>query len=213
LAFLAVSSFVIPVTSRASSDAGSEPNSGLEEIVVTAEKRTSTVQSTPISITAISGEQLAAQGLSTVEEVAAETPGVSMRTAGPGQTEFEMRGLASSGGVAPTVGFYLDETPLSPAAASLNGKVVIDPDSFDLNRVEVLRGPQGTLYGSGSMGGTIKLITNAPALGKFEGAVDASVSGTQGGGLNRGSSLQGACGVMWLQLRSPMCLRTRTLNS
>jgi outer membrane receptor protein involved in Fe transport len=82
-----------------------------------------------------------------------------MRTAGPGQTEFEMRGLASSGGVAPTVGFYLDETPLSPAAASLNGKVVIDPDLFDLSRIEVLRGPQGTLYGSGSMGGTIKLIT------------------------------------------------------
>jgi iron complex outermembrane receptor protein len=66
--------------------------------------------------------------------------------------------------------------------------VVIDPDLFDLSRIEVLRGPQGTLYGSGSMGGTIKLITNAPVLDKFEGAVDTAVSGTQGGGLNRGGS-------------------------
>ena len=71
-----------------------------------------------------------------------------------------MRGLSSSGGSAPTVGFYLDDYPLTPPAAALNGKVVIDPDLFDLNRVEVLRGPQGTLYGSGSMGGTIKLVTN-----------------------------------------------------
>lgn len=127
----------------------------LEEVVVTAEKRVSTVQSTPISITAVTGEQLAARGISTVEELAATTPGISMRTAGPGQTELEIRGLSSSGGAAPTVGFYLDEVPLSPAAASLNGRVVIDPDLYDLKRVEVLRGPQGTLYGSSSMGGTI----------------------------------------------------------
>jgi outer membrane receptor protein involved in Fe transport len=160
----------------------------LEEIVVTAEKRVSTVQSTPISITAVSGEQLAAQGIATVEDLAATTPGISMRTAGPGQTEFEMRGLSSSGGSAPTVGFYLDEVPLSPAAASLNGRVVIDPDLYDLRRVEVLRGPQGTLYGSGSMGGTIKLVTNPPALGKFDTSEEVSVSNTQGGGTNPGAS-------------------------
>jgi outer membrane receptor protein involved in Fe transport len=160
----------------------------LDEIVVTAEKRAETIQNTPISITAFTGDQLVAQGLSKVEDLVALTPGLSMRTAGPGQTEYEMRGLSSSGGSAPTVGFYLDETPLTPPAASITGRVVIDPDLFDLSRVEVLRGPQGTLYGSGSMGGTIRLITNSPKLGEVEGAVEGIFSDTHGGGFNPGAN-------------------------
>jgi outer membrane receptor protein involved in Fe transport len=156
----------------------------LEEIVVTAEKRSSTVQTTPFSVTALSGDQLQAQGINDVAAIAANTPGISMRTSGPGETELEMRGMASSGGSSPTVGFYLDETPLTPPAASLNGKVVIDPDLFDLNRVEVLRGPQGTLYGAGSMGGTIRMITNAPEFNKFSSNVEGILSGTEGGGVN-----------------------------
>jgi len=156
----------------------------LDEIVVTAEKRASTVQETPISMTAVSGDQLQAQGVGDVRGVIAEVPGISMRYAGPGQTELEMRGLASSGGASPTVGFYLDETPLTSSANSQNGKVVIDPSLFDLNRVEILRGPQGTLYGSGSMGGTVKLVTNAPRTEQMEGNFDATVSDTQHGGAN-----------------------------
>ncbi len=164
----------------------STSSSELEEIVVTAEKRDSTVQKTPISLTAISGDQLEAQGTSGVLGLMGEFPGISMRYEGPGQTELEMRGLASSGGASPTVGFYLDETPLSPAAGALVGKVVIDPDLFDLNRAEVLRGPQGTLYGSGSMGGTVRLITNQPNLAKTEANVEATLSDTPAGGLNPG---------------------------
>jgi iron complex outermembrane receptor protein len=161
----------------------------LEEIVVTAEKRSSTVQDTPISMTAMSGDLMQQEGISDLTGVVQAVPGISVRTAGPGQTELEMRGLSSSGGSAPTVGFYLDDYPLTPPAAALNGKVVIDPDLFDLNRVEVLRGPQGTLYGSGSMGGTIKLVTNPAKLNEFEGAVEAIGSGTTGGGFNRGGNL------------------------
>src|SRR5580692_10946722 len=158
----------------ADSTAGSaDRRDALEEIVVTAEKRASTVQDTPISMSALSGELLQQEGITGLTGVVQAVPGISMRTAGPGQTELEMRGLSSSGGSSPTVGFYLDDYPLTPAAAALNGKVVIDPDLFDLNRVEVLRGPQGTLYGSGSMGGTVKLVTNDPVLNKFEGSVDA----------------------------------------
>ncbi len=164
-------------------------SSGLEEIVVTAEKRNSTVQNTPISMAAISGDDLTAKGISSVEAIAGKVPGVSMRTAGPGQTEYEMRGLTSAGGSAATVGFYIDETPLSASAVALNGRTVIDPDLFDLNHVEVLRGPQGTLYGSGSMGGTIKLVTNQPKLGVLEGATDLNVSDTKHGGANGGGSL------------------------
>src|SRR3984957_7593308 len=161
----------------------------LTEIVVTAEKRASTVQDTPISMTAMTGELMRQEGITTLTDVIAAVPGISMRTAGPGQTELEMRGLSSSGGAAPTVGFYMDDYPLSPPAAALNGKVVVDPDLYDLNRVEVLRGPQGTLYGSGSMGGTVKLVTNAPKINDLEGAVEATGASQSGGGFNRGGNL------------------------
>jgi len=161
------------------------PSQELQEIVVTAEKRDSTVQKTPISITAISGLDLQAQGLSDMTSVAQQVPGVSFKTSGPGQTEFEMRGLTSTGGESPTVGFYLDDAILTPAAMAQNGKTVIDPSLFDLNRVEVLRGPQGTLYGAGSMGGTIKLVTNQPDPKAFAANVELIGSGTtNGGGFN-----------------------------
>src|ERR1700682_1612329 len=162
---------------------------GLPEITVTAEKFKSTIQNTPISMSALSGDQLTAAGLTRIEDIAHEIPGLSMRSAGPGLTEYEARGLASNGGAAPTVGFYLDEIPLSPPALSQSGKVVIDPDLYDIERVEVLRGPQGTLYGSGSMGGTIKVITNQPKLGVFEGSVQGTGSYTDGGGGNYGGNL------------------------
>src|ERR1700694_5441603 len=116
----------------------------------------------------MTGDQLAAAGLTRIEDIAHEIPGLSMRSAGPGLTEYDARGLASNGGAASTVVFYLDEIPLSPPALSQSGKVVIDPDLYDIERVEVLRGPQGTLYGSGSMGGTVKVVTNQPHTGHFE---------------------------------------------
>jgi iron complex outermembrane recepter protein len=170
--------------SSATTDSG-----GLSEITVTAEKFKSTIQNTPISISAFTGDQLTAAGLTRIQDIAHEIPGLSMRSAGPGLTEYDARGLASNGGAAPTVGFYLDEIPLSPPALSQSGKVVIDPDLYDIERVEVLRGPQGTLYGSGSMGGTIKVITNQPKLGLFEGSVQGTGSYTDGGGGNYSGNL------------------------
>ncbi len=181
-----------PTAPPSDTNAGGSTTEGtevLQEVVVTAEKRFSTVQDTPISMTALSGDLMQQQGIANITDVIQAVPGLSMRTAGPGQTELEMRGLSSSGGSSPTVGFYLDDFPLSPPAAALNGKVVIDPDLYDLNRVEVLRGPQGTLYGSGSMGGTVKLVTNAPQLDEFSGSVQGIASGTVGGGFNRGGNL------------------------
>jgi iron complex outermembrane receptor protein len=174
-----------PPTPPAAAKAGGE----LVEIVVTAEKRESTVQATAISLTALSAGDLAQENITSVEDLVLKVPGISLRTAGPGQTEYEMRGLSSGGGTAATVGFYIDETPLSASAVALNGRTVIDPDLFDLNHVETLRGPQGTLYGSGSMGGTIKLVTNQPKLGVFEAATDTTVSQTSHGSTNGGASL------------------------
>jgi iron complex outermembrane receptor protein len=166
-----------------------ENGGGLSEITVTAEKYESTIQDTPISISALSGTQLQEQGITSVEEIARSVPGVSVRSAGPGLTEYDARGLASNGGAAPTVGFYLDEVPLSPPALSQSGKVVIDPGLYDVDRVEVLRGPQGTLYGSGSMGGTVKLITAQPKLNQFEGSAQVTGSQTEGGGGNASGNL------------------------
>jgi outer membrane receptor protein involved in Fe transport len=104
-----------------------------------------------------------------------------MRSAGPGLTEFEARGLASTGGASPTVGFYLDEVPLSPPALSQSGKVVIDPNLYDVDRVEVLRGPQGTLYGASSMGGLVKFVTVDPSTEAVSGRVEAGTSSVQNG--------------------------------
>jgi len=158
--------------------------SDLGEIVVTAEKRLSTVQSAAISITAISEKDLEARGVPDLIDVAAATPGVSLRYTSPGITEFEMRGLSSSAGSSSTVGFYLGETPLTAPAAAQWGKVVIDPNLYDVQRIEILRGPQGTLYGSGSMGGTIKIVPNAPDTTAFDAGADVQGSGTGGGGAN-----------------------------
>jgi iron complex outermembrane recepter protein len=153
----------------------------LQEIVVTAQKRASTVQDTPISITALTGQDLEDRGITDITSVVQSVPGVSMRTSGPGQTELEIRGMTSSGGNSSTVGFYLDDTPLTAPASAQNGKVVIDPNLYDLNRIEVLRGPQGTLYGSGSMGGTIKLVPNAPNPNAFDASAQVILGGTDGG--------------------------------
>jgi iron complex outermembrane recepter protein len=193
LAALGLSFLITPllpgVTAAADADSDSSAaapaeEAGLQEIIVTATKRSSTVQDTPISITAVSGAELADRGIVDFASLASETPGISMRTNGPGQTEFEMRGMTSSGGNSPTVGFYLDDVPMTSPAQAQNGKVVIDPSLYDLNRVEMLRGPQGTLYGAGSMGGTVKLVTNQPNTQEFHASAEASGSGTQGGGFN-----------------------------
>jgi iron complex outermembrane recepter protein len=171
--------------------AGNAPaeNTGLEEIIVTAEKRESTVQATPIAMTALSAGDLVGENITSIQDLVGAIPGISLRTAGPGQTEYEMRGLGSSGGSVATVGFYIDETPLSASAVALNGRTVIDADLFDLNHTEILRGPQGTLYGAGSMGGTIKLVTNPPKLHTLEGAAEVDTSQTTGGSTNGHGSL------------------------
>jgi iron complex outermembrane recepter protein len=160
----------------------------LEIVTVTATKRASTVQDTPMSITALTGADIQERGLPDFAAIVQSVPGVSMRTSGPGQTEIEMRGMTSAGGNSSTVGFYLDDIPLTAPANAQNGKVVIDPDLYDLNRVEVLRGPQGTLYGSGSMGGTVKLVPNAPDPTKFAASGEFAPSFTDGGGFNHGEN-------------------------
>lgn len=156
----------------------------LDTVVITAERRVSTVQKAPLSITAVSGEKLKEQGITNVADLMRDIPGVNLKAGGTGQTEYTIRGLSSTAGVAPTVGFYLDDVSLSSPTVSSGGKSPVDPDLYDLARVEVLRGPQGTLYGASSMGGTIKLVPQPAKLNLLGGSVQVIGSGTEGGGAN-----------------------------
>jgi iron complex outermembrane receptor protein len=184
----AVVIFAGRATAEGSADAVTAPKpsneAALAEIVVTAQKRTETVQTTPLSITALGVEQLASEGITSANGLAQAVPGMAISSSGPGQGFYEIRGLSADGGEAPTVGFYLDEISVSPPLEATQGKVEIDPELYDLERVEVLRGPQGTLYGAGSMGGTIKLLPRAPKLSDFEASAESILSGTEGGGVN-----------------------------
>ena len=182
---MAIGALMIPCQATLCASASGASNSDeLQEIVVTAEKRESTVQKTPISITAITGADLLERGVTTAQELASEVPGLAVESGGPGQGQYEIRGLSAIGGESATIGFYLDEISVTPPANATAGKVAIDPDLYDLERVEVLRGPQGTLYGAGAMGGTIKLVTKAPVLSAFQASSQSMVSGTDGAGVN-----------------------------
>jgi iron complex outermembrane recepter protein len=167
--------------SAASNDAGAAPQE-LTTVVITATKRATSVQTTPISITAVTSDEIASRGLVDFQTLARSVPGLAIRDDGAGQSEFEMRGLYGSGGNSSVVGFYIDEIPLASPAFSNLGKTVIDPDLYDLDRVEVLRGPQGTLYGSSSLGGTVRLIPSAPQLNTFTASGEEVVSYTASGG-------------------------------
>ena len=126
----------IALAQAAGSSSPTAADGQLQEIIVTAEKRENSLQTTPISITAYTGATLQSEGISNI--TALTPPGVSFRSSGPGQTEIEMRGLSSAGGTSPTVGFYLDEVSLTPPAASLNGKIVLDPNFFDLKQLSLI---------------------------------------------------------------------------
>ncbi|HXM79842.1 MAG TPA: carboxypeptidase regulatory-like domain-containing protein, partial [Thermoanaerobaculia bacterium] len=156
-----------------------------EEVTVTALKREETVFNTPVSIAAPTGEDLRERGVETLEDIAANVAGFSVQNLGPGQNQVSIRGVSSGQiardqpGVKEGVGAYLDESVVSLSLFTP------DIDLFDMNRVEVLRGPQGTLFGSGSESGTLRYITNQPELGvtRFFGEFGGNTisGGNQGG--------------------------------
>jgi outer membrane receptor protein involved in Fe transport len=153
------------------------PTPGLEEIVVTANRREESLSKVPISITALTQDALDTRGIKDFQDVARFTPGVSIDNSGT--NNISIRGISSSGG-AGTTGIYLDDTPIQMRALAFNPDEAL-PKSFDIDRIEVLRGPQGTLFGAGSEGGTVRYITNQPSLTKTSFYSRDEVSYTQGG--------------------------------
>ena len=134
----------------------------LEEIVVTATRREENISRVPISITALSQETLDKKGIKDFKDVARFTPGVAIDTSQTNQ--ISIRGISSSGGSG-TTGIYIDDVPIQLRALGFNSDDAL-LKIFDLDRVEVLRGPQGTLFGAGSEGGTVRYITVQPSLTK-----------------------------------------------
>lgn len=156
-----------------------ERTRNLEEIIVTAQKREQSVQDVPISISVLQGDNLENAGINNISEMTYSVPGLSSVELGPGFQHITIRGVGNVRGSASLIGLYLDEAAVAGA-----NEQQIDLRLFDLARVEVLRGPQGTLYGEGSMGGTIRYITNDPDLDNFTGNVELSAFDTHKGGMS-----------------------------
>src|ERR1019366_3497301 len=150
---------------------------GLEEITVTATRREESISRVPISITAISQEMLEQKGIKDFADVARFTPGVAFDTSQTNQ--ISIRGISSSGGSG-TTGIYIDDVPIQVRALGFNSDDAL-VKLFDLDRVEVLRGPQGTLFGAGSEGGTVRYITTQPSLTQTSIYSRNEISNTQGG--------------------------------
>ena len=155
-----------PVLARAEALQASPPND-LTELVVTATRLSTPVSRIPLAITAFSARALEEQGLKTAQDVASATPALQITANTTNGSLVSIRGLFSSQGAA-TTGVYLDDTPLQRRAGlgSVNGIGVVFPQIFDLERIEVLRGPQGTLYGASSEGGTVRFILPAASSSK-----------------------------------------------
>ena len=163
--------------------AGEEPAPVVsEEITVTARKREESLQEVPFSIVAPIEEVLRSRGVSDLEGVAANVPGFTVQNLGPGQSQVAMRGVSAGQvvrdqpGIKEQVGIYLDESVISLSLFTP------DIDLFDMSRIEVLRGPQGTLFGSGSLSGTVRYISNQPVLASHDSVAELSVDSISDGG-------------------------------
>ncbi|SBV34274.1 Outer membrane receptor protein [uncultured Sphingopyxis sp.] len=152
-----------------------------EEIVVTAQKRTQSLIDVPQSVSVVSGATLEQQGATNFADYLKNVPSLQLVQGTPGQGRLVLRGI-NTGGVASTVAVYVDETPFGSSTGLANGSELAgDFDSFDIARIEVLRGPQGTLYGASSLGGLLKFVTNQPSTSGFEAKALGGVEFTDGG--------------------------------
>jgi iron complex outermembrane receptor protein len=150
---------------------------GLQEVTVTATRREQSLSKVPISITALSADQMEERGIKDISDVVHFTPGVSIDTSGT--DNISIRGISSSGG-AGTTGIYIDDTPIQMRSLEFNPDEEV-PKMFDISRVEILRGPQGTLFGAGSEGGTVRYITTQPSLTTNSIYGQSEIDYTQGG--------------------------------
>lgn len=177
-ALLASASFAVAATGL---PAMAQDEDGIEEILVTATKRSATIQDVPFSINAQTMDDIQKSGATSLEDISRNVAGLTIQNLGPGQSQVAVRGVSAGQivrdqpGVKEQVGVYLDESVISLSLFTP------DLDLYDLNRVETLRGPQGTLFGSGSVGGTIRFITNQPDPSEREGMAEVNLNSMEDG--------------------------------
>ncbi|MBZ6378532.1 MULTISPECIES: TonB-dependent receptor [Pacificimonas] len=158
-----------PASAQTESQTEDDQYSG-DVIVVTALKREQSITEVPTGISVLGGQELEERGIETIQDLSFAVPGLTMREDGPGSYTIFLRGLANQSGSGALVGMYLDEAPLS-----LSGYDQLSPATLDFERVEVLKGPQGTLYGQNSAGGVVRFISNKPDLYEVGGSVSGEL--------------------------------------
>ncbi|MFV3076727.1 TonB-dependent receptor [Niveispirillum fermenti] len=171
---VALTTFSAPVLAQETDPAereaaGNRQADVLQEIIVTSTRRAQRIDDVPLSVTAFSQEDLTTKGVVGYEGLARETPGVVLNKPSANFNNFTARGIATNGygaNLQSTVAIYIDELPIS----TIGNSTVLDPNLFDVERVEFLRGPQGTLFGSGSLSGAMRVLTKSPDLRKFDAA-------------------------------------------
>ncbi|MBX3704070.1 MAG: TonB-dependent receptor [Steroidobacteraceae bacterium] len=179
-----------------------EGSTRLGEVFVTAQKRTQALADIPMSVSVVSGEALERMQADNFQDLVSLIPGLSITSSTRGVTRISLRGI-NTGGVASTVGVYVNDVPFGSSSGLANGAILSgDFDTFDLARVEVLRGPQGTLYGASSLGGVIKYVANEPSLDGFEARLQATTENVSGGDLG-----YSAAGVLNMPLSDTIAIR------
>jgi len=178
-----------PAATAAPADAAPDPSN---DIIVTAQKRSESLQRVPISIQALNTAKLTQNQIASFDDYAKLLPSVSFQSFGPGQSQLSFRGITSGGdglhgGSLPTAGLYIDEVPVTTIAGA------VDMHIYDIARVEALSGPQGTLFGASSLAGTLRVITNQPNSDALSGAVD--IQGTKFGKGDFGGTVEGYVNV------------------
>jgi iron complex outermembrane receptor protein len=182
-AALLIPTLCAPGPAWSATEVATSDSDALQEVVVTANKRSEDIKDVPISITAISGADLVDRRIQSYDDIARAIPGVNFNSVSgtEGTTNIEIRGVSSTSGSA-TTGLYIDDVSITTKNFFYDGAA--QPRLFDLERLEVLRGPQGTLYGDSSEGGTIRFITPRPDLTKLSGSFTSDYSRTEHGGGN-----------------------------
>lgn len=206
LALTAVSSLatVAPAWAKGEPVQVEDPGAQVSEIVVTARKRGERIQDAPLSVAAFSAAELRQGNVRDFKDVIRQVPGVSFSGAELGQSRYSIRGVSSTS-PSPTVGIYLDDVSLLTVTSAFSGAA--DPAFFDFSRVEVLKGPQGTLYGGSAMGGAIKYVSHPPELDVTSVDVAGGLSSTEHGGV----SYQGEVVVNLPVIKDRLALRAGVL--
>jgi len=174
----------VPAATAASTAEPGVTNLGVQTVTVTATRRREPARDVPVQVNVVSTENLERSGATSLSDYMSDMPGVDIKTTnGPGLGQVSIRGVTTGDQTVATVGFYVDDVPFGSSSAFTAGSTMaLDMSLLDLNHIEVLRGPQGTLYGAGAMGGLLKYVTNEPDSTEFSGKATLGFSATNKGG-------------------------------